>query len=576
MIGVIPLLLIVWLVVVLVQRSRRTVGVGGGHEHAARRFVQYVFLLAAAFTLATGLAQLVGAALPVETFAQRRAVDVALGISLTVVAAPIAFLLGRGVGRRLRTDPGERASVAWALYLVIALGVSLLTAFTQLYAVGRWLIGADPYLPDLVAQALVWTLFWASHVRIATDARLRPTAPQARLAALFGSAVGLVGLAVGGGGVIASGLREVQIQILGPSLIEEDLGLALGSSLILAVLGGLVWGWHWLRVELDGEPDVLWHAYVLLAGVFAGLLTAVISGGLAIHSVLQWWLGDPSAVTAAAHFDALPSQLAATVAGAGVWGYHRSVLDRRAVRAEPDRVHEYLASTLGLIAAAAGVTVAIMAFIQGVTPGALASTDASGRNALIVAATLLLVGAPLWWLFWHRLERRIATGDEAERASPARRIALVLLLGAGSLTAAISLAVILYVVIRDLLERQLDLTVLVDLRAAIGLIVTAATVATYHAYLYRRDRALLPVEEVAHPRDVLLLSPDGRTLVSAVAAGTGARVHGLHRLDLDAATDTDMIDVDRVSAAILASPFDRVLVTVDREGTVSVVPYEPV
>lgn len=576
MLGVIPLLLFVLLVVVLLQRSRRTAGLGGGQEHAARRFVQYASLLVASFTLATGLAHLVSAALPAEAFAQRRALEAALGISLTVVAAPILFLLGRVVLRRLRTDPAERASASWALYLVIALGVSLLIAFTQLFAVGRWLIGADPYVPEAVAQALVWTPFWGAHVRVATDVRLRATAPHARLASLFGSAVGLVGLAVGGGGVIAAGLREVQIQILGPSLVEQEPGLALGSSLILVVLGGLVWGWHWLRVELDGQPDVLWHAYVVLTGVFGGLVTAVISGGLAIHSVLQWWFGDPFAVTAAAHFDALPSQLAATVMGVGVWGYHRSVLDRRAVRAEPDRVHEYLASTVGLVAAAAGVTMSIMAFLQWVTPGALASTDVSGRNTLVVAVALLVVGAPLWWLFWHRLERRIATGDEAERASPARRIALVLLLGAGSLTAAISLATILYVVIRDLLERQLELTVLVDLRAAIGLIVTGAAVATYHAYLYRRDRALLPVEEVVHPRDVLLVSPDGRTLVSAIAAGTGARVHGLHRLDLDTATDMGMVDVDGVSAAILASPFDRVLVTIDPDGTVSVVPYEPV
>jgi hypothetical protein len=576
MIAVIPLLLIVWLVVVLVQRSRRTAGVGGGQEHAARRFVQYAFLLIASFTLATGLAQLVAAALPVDAFAQRRAVGVALGISLTVVAAPIVVLLGRVVRRRLHTDPEERASVAWSLYVVIALSVGLVTAFTQLMAVGRWLIGVDPYVPDQIAQALVWTLFWASHVWIASDARLRPTAPQARLATLFGSAVGLVGLAIGGGGVIAAGLREVQIQTLGPSLIEPDLGLVLGNSLILLGLGGLVWGWHWLRVELDGQPGVLWHTYVVLAGVFGGLLTAVVSGGLALHSVLQWWFGDPFAVTAVAHFDALPSQLAATVVGVGVWSYHRTVLDRRAVRAEPDRVHEYLAGSLGLIAAAAGVTVAIMAFIQEVTPGALASTDASGRNTLIVAATLLLVGAPLWWSFWHRLERRIASGDEAERASPARRITLVLLLGAGSLTAAVSLAVILYVVVRDLLEQELELTVLIDLRAAIGLIVTAATVAGYHASVYRRDRSRLMVEEVVHPRDVLLVGPDGRTLVSAIAASTGARVHGLHRLDLDPATDSGMIDVDRVSAAILAAPFDRVLVTVDADGTVSVVPYEPV
>jgi hypothetical protein len=70
---------------------------------------------------------------------------------------------------------------------------------------------------------------------------------------------------------------------------------------------------------------------------------------------------------------------------------------------------------------------------------------------------------------------------------------------------------------------------------------------------------------------VLLVGPDGRQLAAAVATDTGARVRSLHRLDT-ARTD---VDAHRVAEAILAVHHDNVVVTIEEDGEVHVIPYEP-
>jgi hypothetical protein len=566
-----PLALIALIVWLIMHSKQRGLAPEKG-LHTFRRFLQYTFLLAALFTAGAGLSRLVIAALPTGAIADRRAVDVALGLSLTFVAVPAWVLLGRMVYRRLMVDVDERASAGWALYLVAAVSVSLLIGYLQLIEVGRWLIGLQPYAPDQVGYALVWTALWVSHTWLLAHPRLRPTARLVPLAPLTGSAAGLVGVAVGGGGVLAAGLRELYRIAAGPAMVESSLRTTLGTSVIVATLGAVVWWWHWWRQALAARRDGLWNGYVLLVGVLGGLAATVGAAAGALHALLQWWFGVPEASTAAAHFDLLPGTLAATITGLWVWRYHRGVLDTgtATTRTEPERVYTYLVSAVGLIAAAGGATVAIMAAIQALTPGALATVDPRGRNSLAIAATLLIVGAPLWVSFWLRIPRDTLTLGQVELRSPTRRSYLVLLFGAGALTTATSLAVILFVVIRDLLEQQLTVTVFHDLRAAIGLIVTAAAVGTYHGIVYRNDRRMSAPEQISHPRDVLLISPDGRALVTALAAGTGAHVHSLHRLDIEAHT----IDADRVAAAILASPYERVVVTIEEDDQIRVIPYD--
>jgi hypothetical protein len=184
---------------------------------------------------------------------------------------------------------------------------------------------------------------------------------------------------------------------------------------------------------------------------------------------------------------------------------------------------------------------------------------------------LLVVGAPVWWAFWHRAQSVAELGAASEIRSTSRRVYLFLSFAVAGLIAVTSMAVILYTVFRDALEGSLATSVVHEVRAAIGLVVTAGAVSAYHWTVQRHDRAALPATAaVARPHDVLLVSADGRDVATAVAAATGAKVRRLHRLD----TAVGPIDAGDVAAAVLASPHEHVLVTVEADGTVQVIPYD--
>jgi hypothetical protein len=571
LVGLVVVGIVVWVV-----RGRRWAGAGPGRGvHSLRRGVQYSFLLAALFAAATGLSRLLAAALPAAAMAGRRTTDVALGLSLTLVAVPAWLLLWRLVSRRLVEDAEERASAGWPLYLVAAVSVTLVVAYVQLVQAGRWVVGIDTYEPDAIAFGLVWAAVWGVHTWLLRHPRLGPTGPLPELALAAGWVVGLVALAVGAGGVLRYGLDELYGVLAGPALVEGVRTEALRHSLVVGALALPVWWWHWLRQGVRAPRTSLWHLHVMLVAVLGGLLTLVVATGVGLHAALQWFFGLPEAATAAVHFEPVPGALAAAVVGGWAWWYHHAVLAQAAdrTRTEPERAYGHLVAGVGLVAAGAGVTVALMAALQALTPGALASADRGGRNTLVVALTLLLLGAPLWWAFWRRLQARVASGDLAELRSPSRRAYLVLLFGLTGLTAVISTAVILFVVFRDLLEGSLAITVLHDLRAAIGLVLTAGGVSAYHWLVHRADARSAPADEPIHPRTVLLVSPDGRQLADAVAAGTGASVRRLHRLDARPAP-VDEETADAVSAAVLAAHHERVLVTVEADGVVRVIPYD--
>jgi hypothetical protein len=269
----------------------------------------------------------------------------------------------------------------------------------------------------------------------------------------------------------------------------------------------------------------------------------------------------------------LPGALAAGLVGAWVWWYHLTVVGQvpQHQRGEPERTYEYVVAAVGLGAVAVGVATAIGAAVQAVAPAPLAAGDPLGRNAIVVALTLLLLATPVWWVFWTRVQRRARAGDAAELRSSVRRSYLFGWFGVAGLTAAISVVVILFIVLRDLMAGELDVTVVHDVRVAIALVLVAGGVSAYHWSVQREDRAARPEQEQQRqPRHILLVTSDGRTLADAVAERTGATVRTLHRLDVAHGRP----DADAVADAILASPHARLLVTVDGDGTIHAIPYE--
>lgn len=565
------------LVVVLVVRSSRR---GEAAERAGpslRRFLQYGFLLAAAFVAASGLALLVEQALPGgERLVGLAARDLALGLALSLVGMPVWLGLWRLMVRRLADDPDERGSLAWTLYLAAAATVALVVALVNLVQVGVWATGGD-LDRGAVAAAVVWGAVWVLHAWLAGRRWLAPAGPLADAAVLAGAAVGLVALALGAAGILSFGLEQAYRVLVRDVVAEAVTTETLRRDVVLTLLAAGVWWWHWLRAGVRAPRSTLWHVHVVLLGVLGGLLTATVGTAIALHTALDWLFGVGDSASAAVHFERLPGALTAIAVGAWSWWYHRSVLAERErpSRTEPERTYSYLVAAVGLVAATAGAASGIVAAIQAVATPPLAAADPAGREAFVAALTLLAIGAPLWALYWRGLERRAGAGDVGERRSPSRRAYLFLVVGAGGLTAVGSAVGLLFVFFRDLLEGTLGTVTVYDLRVAVGVGLAAAAVTGYHWTVYREDRAARG-QRAAAPRTVLLVTADGRDLGARLAARTGAHVRTLRRLDGRPAGggDAPAVDVEAVAAAVLASPHERVLVLVDGGDQLRVIPFE--
>jgi hypothetical protein len=572
MLGLLVPLIIIGVVVWIVHAQRQSATTSGRTVLSLRRALQYTGLLAALTAASIGVGNLFTAAFTGGTLAGDLSDQIALGLALTLVAVPVWLLLWRSVLANLRRDPAERASSGWGLYLVAAMTGSVIVALVNVVRLGTMLLQVEPFAPGPLAATLVALPVWGGHLWLERHPALAPTSRLPALGMLAGSTVGLVALAIGVATVLGYALDAFYGLLANATMVRTDTA-PLRVGLLVAVVAAPVWWWHWLHRGVAATRDRLWHAYVLLVAIFGGLVTAVTASGIVLGTSLQWLIGEPGVTRAAAHFVGVPAAVATGLVGVAIWRYHRTVLDAATagVRTEPERIYNYLAAGVGLVTGAAGATVAVAATIQFLVPGALAvGTD--GRNTLAIALTLLVVGLPVWWSFWHRVQRHVTAGMEGERASVSRRVYLFLLFGATGLAAVVSLSVILFVVFRDLLDTSLAATVVHELRIAIGLVLTAGGLSAYHWRVHREDRehaAAAPT--VAHPRHVLLVGPDGRQLAAGVAADTGARVRRLHRLDT-AQTD---VDAHQVANAILAVHHDSVVVTIDDDGEIHVIPYEP-
>jgi len=338
----------------------------------------------------------------------------------------------------------------------------------------------------------------------------------------------------------------------------------LRAGLVTLAVGAPVWFLYWVRTASHRHGDVLWPVYVLLAGVAGGMLTAVVAASTLVHSALVWLVGEPGPVSAQVHFDAAPAQIAAVSVGALAWWYHQAVLRSTAgagQRTEVRRVYEYVLAGIGLLAAAGGLIMVVAALFEALAGTALVGGDAV--NALLAAATLLAVGGPVWWVYWHAAQVAARADPDEELRSPTRRVFILLLFGFGGVAAVISLIVGVYVVLQDVVEGVVGAETVRSVRFAVGVLVATAAITAYHWAVYRSDREHVPAApEVRLPRFVLLVGPEGREVAREVAHRTHGRVQALVRADNGHTTWT----ADEVMAAIADTGADEVIVLAEPDG----------
>ena len=145
-------------------------------------------------------------------------------------------------------------------------------------------------------------------------------------------------------------------------------------------------------------------------------------------------------------------------------------------------------------------------------------------NALLLAATLLLVGSPVWAVYWQRITLHAEGNPDLELPTPTRRAYLFLLFGIGGVAAIVSLVSSVYIFADDLLDTGLATSTFYRMRYALAALVATGGIAGYHWMIYDRERDAMRAKQHG-PHYVLLVGPKDDALEHAIAHTTGGRVH---------------------------------------------------
>ncbi|WP_024288068.1 DUF5671 domain-containing protein [Cellulomonas sp. KRMCY2] len=509
------------LVVLLVRHASSRQGPRAADGRSVRRFFQYLLLFGLMVVAAVGVSDLLARPFAEPSIVGDDGAALARTLTFTVFGIPMFVATAVWSRRRLRADPEEARSLGWSAYSTVAPLTALVIAMVALYDVlAAALQGEVPEAAPAV-RVVVWTAVWLAHwilgIRLLDAARRQG---HLVLGSLIGIVTGLGGLVWLLGAAVDALLVDRSEQVLTGG--GNELAQA-GATLLV---GAPVWFVYWLRGLARAERTPLWLGYVLPLGVGGSLVMAVVGASLALHRTLVWFVGEPAQPDAVEHFDGTTTAVAALVVGAVSWWYHRQVLAGvSGARTEITRVYEYLMAGIALLAAAAGVAMVVVAAVEAAVPAAAVEIGTSVANSLLAAVTLLLVGGPLWWLFWSRIGRAVRQDQVAELASRTRRTYLFLLFGAGGVAAVIAVLVAAFVGIQGALDGGLGAETVRDMRIPVAILLTSGAISGYHWVVYREDRRHVPAPEPHRgPRYVLLVGAADGALADAVSRRTGARV----------------------------------------------------
>lgn len=519
----IPILFLAILVVVARKLFSKD-SQGAPNTFSIRRLFQYALLFGLLVVSVTGIAGLIGRLFDSGQVIAESRTDLARDLTFTIIGVPLYLLVGRWTKRTLAEDPSERHSFAWNTYLTVVTITALATSLTSAYSVLSWALDSEPFHGLQLARVLVWGLVWIVHWQL-IEATSRED--ESRIHVIAGSLIGLGTLSFGVGLLIASVVRLL-IEDNEKSLLVQD-GNPSIQGINLIILGLPVWYHYWLKHGINLKRELFWYSYVLLAGVGGGFLTLTISGSVVIYDALVWYVGDAREVLAARHFNNSAGAFGSAVVGLAAWWYHARVVNSEiggkpsAIKSRDEirRVYEYLISGISLIAASAGLMMIIVAILESVTPGEVVSTSSS-TNTLMLAITLIVVGAPIWYFFWSRIESHVIGGGE-EQSSPTRRIFLLMLFGVSAIAAVISVLTGVFIFLDDLLNNQLSGETLREMRFAVAILLANAAIGWYHWSIYRQEREV-SVRKARRDKFIVLMGPKDENLASALHREFGGHI----------------------------------------------------
>jgi len=551
-----------------------------------RRLYFYVGTFAYMMVASTG-AVLVTCFVLDELFApsvpSRHASQLALGVVLAAIWAPIWAWHRLRVQRFAEEEPTERRSILRKLYVYVTLGVTAALVAHASVELLRWVLGAKSFSGYPVTALVIWGGLWVFHW-MAESAEGQPTDETRTVRRVYlyaTSTYSLTMLAVGLALAIYLVLREAYEGLFSvPMLLQEEeplWGDLMNNSLSVALVGAGLWAWHWLYTARFDAESALRQFYSYAFAIFGGVITILVATGVIVYGALVWLIGVPEEASAAAHFRFLAGALSPLIIGMGLWLYHWQVVQREHAAAEQlpaaRRIYAYIMAALGLGALAVALIVLVPTVIGiGITSAREVLVDNDWwRNRIALVITLALVGGPVWGYYWFSMERRVTASGPDERASLPRRVLLYGVLGVGTLAILGNISYLLFIFLDALLEGTLSLTLLREAKWAIGNVVAAGLIVPYYALILREDRRALPQAAAQGPgprKPVTVLVAEGsEDLINQLEATFKRKARVLQRADSGVGVpELSASDLEDLEQRISQAAGSRVLLVVDATG----------
>ena len=500
-------------------------------------FVAFAILLQGAYGLATDLARSAAWFRPGGD-------ALATWIAMIIVGLPVWLVHDLLLRRAVIKYPEEAGSALRKLYIHGALALSTLYIFFGSIQIIEEIAGdftGLEHIGGVLVAAGLWYYLWR---RENLEGQPSPRAQTVKRWRVYGLSVIFLTVAVTTTYWITYALAyaayELATGALDTLLGPEDIGDPLRTAAAWALVGTTAWAIQWRAVATRDEESVLRQVYLYGFAFVGGASLALWGATATIYVVIAQLVGADYTTTAVAYFRQFILPAVGLLIGLALLAYHWSIIRRDAARRAPLRhsresgnlepgmqptpvtpptsdpaspsaipaqttviptpptvipsageespqlsnTFKYIMSAVGLIALIPGIMVLLMTILFLLTEGDVLAPANGDAEALAVALTMIIVGAPLWFAFWWRVVR-------ADPHALIRRIYLYVALIALGGTWLFTLIALLAAVLTEILGQGsgfLDDALIPGL----SIIIPAATFFAYHTLILRQDSRRAP------------------------------------------------------------------------------------
>ena len=507
-----------------------------------------------------------------------------LGLSMVIVGAPLWVVHWHYTQRQATKQSGETASTLRKLYLYGVLFTASLVVFIAVHSLLFQVMGGDNLSAYFVGQALIWGAVWGYHWSVERQEQPAMSGLTLKRWYVYGTSVyTLINLFVGAAGVFTvlfqwtyDGLFQTRVVVSGGGVWNS----AMQDGIASLVTGGAWWGFHWFYLARHDVESTLRQVYLNLFAFLGGAITALAAIGTVLYTVIRWLLGGTELPAADDHFRTITGAVPFLFVGIVLLIYHWRVLqdESRLLAgrlAGAKRSFGYIMSAIGLGAAAVGVPLIVGAVIGQLLPessDSIAGSEAV-RDQLAFALTAIIIGAPLWYWYWPRMQRTVREGGAEERGALARRIYIYGVLGVLALAGIGSLIGFLTGLFNDLLRGDLTVDFLRNGRWLLGIIAGSGALLPYHWQVLREDQRE-GGEPVSGLKSVTLLAggDSANELAKRLKETLGVRVRLMRAVDESGASELSNEQLEALLQEIGSVDAERLLL-VASEGHVKVYGY---